>query len=281
MSAPAKTLTLEQQLAKAEASLKYREGKVAAWSRQVEAAKTEIARLKREIADRPVPAKGFDVSNNNNRAGGGRLDAKGNVVVLGIDFAKAKADGYRFCLIKSGEGDWRDPFFVANVKAAKAAGLKVGAYHWVKPRTDRTGAKESSFFVARLKEAGLGKGDLRPAADSEEMKSGLSRTAILDYEFDFLSALEAAGLRPLNYTFPTYLAPPNAPVERGLRLGNWGQRFKRWPLWLADYSGPLDVPHPWTAADVLIHQESSKGVVAGISGAVDLNRTDDLRRLLA
>lgn len=264
---------LHAQLDKAEALLRYRTGKVTAWSRQVELAKAEVARLKKEIADRPVPAKGFDVSNNNNVRGGGKLDAKGNVVVLGIDFAKAKADGYRFCWIKSGEGDWKDPFFAANVKAARAAGLKVGAYHWVKPRKDRIGAREASFFIARLKGVALGGNDLRPAADSEEMKSGLSRTAILDYEFDFLSALDRAKLRPVNYTFPSYLAPP------GHNLGDWGARFKRWPLWLADYSGKLDIPHPWT--EVVAHQHTSKGTVAGIKGEVDLNETDDLRRLIA
>jgi hypothetical protein len=206
--------------------------------------------------------------------GGGKLDAKGNVVALGIDFAKAKADGYRFCWVKSRRRRLEGPVLSRQRQGrqgnwTEGRGLPLRP----KPRKDRTGAQEASFFIARLKEVALGGNDLRPAADSEEMKSGLSRTAILDYEFDFLSALDRAKLRPVNYTFPSYLAPP------GHDLGDWGPRFKRWPLWLADYSGKLDIPQPWT--EVVAHQHTSKGMVAGIKGEVDLNETDDLRRLIA
>jgi GH25 family lysozyme M1 (1,4-beta-N-acetylmuramidase) len=148
---------LHAQLDKAEALLKYRTGKVTAWSRQVELAKAEVARLKKEIADRPVPARGIDISNRQGH----------------VDFAKVKAAGNLF-----------------------------------------------------------------------------------------------------RSTYPSFLAAP------GQKLGDWGARFKTWPLWLASYQTQTPTPpKPWTS--FVAWQYSSKGTVAGVSGAVDMNRTDDLRRLIA
>jgi lysozyme len=247
---------LHAQLDKAEALLKYRTGKVTAWSRQVELAKAEVARLKKEIADRPVPARGIDISNRQGH----------------VDFAKVKAAGNRFVWLKAGEGDWKDPLFLENVKAAKAAGLKVGAYQFLRPKPGRTGAQEAAFFIARLWQAALGGNDLLPAADIED--TALGKQATLDYTWDFLTALKRAGYKPCLYTYPSFLAAP------GQKLGDWGARFKTWPLWLASYQTQTPTPpKPWTS--FVAWQYSSKGTVAGVSGAVDMNRTDDLRRLIA
>lgn len=48
-----------------------------------------------------------------------------------IDFKKVKASGVDFVIIRAGFGKYanqKDPYFEKNYKAAKAAGLKVGAY---------------------------------------------------------------------------------------------------------------------------------------------------------
>ena len=48
-----------------------------------------------------------------------------------IDFKKVKAAGIDYVIIRAGYGKYvnqKDPYFEKNYKAAKAAGLKVGAY---------------------------------------------------------------------------------------------------------------------------------------------------------
>src|SRR3954469_12227006 len=107
--------------------------------------------LKRHPAGGPEPAKGIDVSN-----------LQGS-----IDWPAVHKAGYRFAWVKAGEGDWRDPQFLHNVKAAKAAGLKVGAYQFLRPKAGRSGSQEAELFIKRLEEARLGKGDLRPVLDVE------------------------------------------------------------------------------------------------------------------
>jgi lysozyme len=205
--------------------------------------------LKRHPHDAPVPAKGIDVSN-----------LQGS-----IDWRKVRKAGYRFVWIKAGEGDWRDPDFLHNVKAAKAAGLKVGAYHFLRPKPGRTGAQEARYFIERLKAAGLGKGDLLPAADVEDTK--LDHAATRRYAHYFLVTLKGAGFRPCLYTYPSFLD------------GEWGDAFRSTPLWLADYDGGLNVPKPWKHP--VAHQHTDKGSVPGIHSNVDLNRCDDLRQLIA
>jgi lysozyme len=157
-------------------------------------------------------------------------------------------------------------------QGGQGAGLKVGAYQFLRPKPGRTGAQEAAFFIARLKQAALGGNDLLPAADIED--TALGKQATLDYTWDFLTALKSAGYKPCLYTYPSFLAAP------GQKLGDWGARFKTWPLWLASYQTQTPTPpKPWTS--FVAWQYSSKGTVAGVSGAVDMNRTDDLRRLIA
>jgi lysozyme len=214
--------------------------------RQVEYA---LRVLKRHPHDEPVPAKGLDVSN-----------LQGH-----IDWAKVQQAGYRFVWIKAGEGDWHDPNFLVNVRMARANGLDVGAYHFLRPKAGRNGEQEAAYFIARLKEAGLGKGDLLPAADVEATTLGDDVTRA--YAWQFLRKLRAAGYKPCLYTYPSFLG------------ARWGDIFRSTPLWLADYDGGLNIPEPWKR--VVAHQYTSKGTVPGIHGNVDLNRTDDLRELIA
>jgi GH25 family lysozyme M1 (1,4-beta-N-acetylmuramidase) len=147
--------------------------------RQVEYA---LRVLKRHPHDEPVPAKGLDVSN-----------LQGH-----IDWAKVQQAGYRFVWIKAGEGDWHDPNFLVNVRMARANGLDVGAYQFLRPKASRTGAHEAEYFIARLKEAGLGRGDLRPVLDVEATER--DREGTRTYVGSFVAEMRRAGFRPKPWT---------------------------------------------------------------------------------
>lgn len=69
-----------------------------------------------------------------------------------IDFAKVKASGVEFVIIRAGYGrevSQRDPYFEQSYKAAKAAGLDVGAY-WYSYATDANDAKKEAQACAEI-----------------------------------------------------------------------------------------------------------------------------------
>lgn len=206
--------------------------------------------LKRHPPNRPEPARGIDVSN----------------LQGAIDFKKVRRDGIRFVYVKAGEGDWKDPRFLLNVKDAAAAGLEVGAYQFLRPKPGRTGAQEAAHFLARLDDAGLGKHDLRPVLDVEATK--LERGGTMSYVQSFVSAMRAHGHKPIIYTGTWFWTPQVGDEDFGC------------PLWIAAYqSHEPALPKPWK--DYVIWQHSSSGRVAGIGGDVDLNDCPDLRKVIA
>lgn len=206
------------------------------WSKLLAEARAEIADLELD-----VEATGIDVSNNNGH----------------VDFAAVHKAGYRFAFLKASEGTtFVDSYFASNAKAAKAAGLRVGAYHFLDASP---AAAQAKHFAARIHAAGLKPGDLLPVADVE--KTGVTTGQAVA----FIDAVHRElGVKPLIYTSPG---------------------FARWPstfgcrLWVAHYgvSHPT-IPPPWTAYAAWQHSQS--GHVPGVSGACDLNVTNHLKELI-
>ncbi len=85
-----------------------------------------------------------------------------------IDWRAVAADGIAATYIKASEGGaLKDPRFAANWKGARAAGLKVGAYHFF--TLCRTGHEQAENFLARWREVGATPGPevLPPVVDLE------------------------------------------------------------------------------------------------------------------
>lgn len=114
--------------------------------------------------------KFVDVSNNNGR----------------VNFAAVKKAGAVGVYLKVTEGtSFVDPYYEANYAAAKAAGLKVGGYHFGHPKN--SALTELGFFLKNLK---LEKGDLKPALDLEVTDGKLPRN-VYAYGTIFLNNLKA------------------------------------------------------------------------------------------
>lgn len=210
--------------------------------------------LKKAIkAAQPVKARGIDVSGHQGV----------------VDFKAVKAAGYDFVWVKASEGvTFVDSKFHRNVGAAQAAGLKVGAYHFLRPRTDRSGAAEADVFAKLLKAADLGKGDLIPVMDVE-VADGLSASQVSGYARQFRKRLVEHGHKKVAlYTFPFFIS-------------SWGAWARLSPLWIADFGGLSKprLPKPWTS--YAAWQHTDKGSVPGVRGNVDKNVTADLRKLVA
>ncbi|WP_269055251.1 glycoside hydrolase family 25 protein [Paenibacillus tundrae] len=203
-------------------------------------------------------AQGIDVSHHN-----------GN-----IDFKKVAADGISFVFIKATQGkSFRSTKFLQFVKDAKAAGLLIGAYHYV---DDSAGSVESAkaeaqnFYKAIQAAGGIGTFDLPPVMDYESNKNGHSKATITAVATTFLAEIQKlTGVKPLVYTYPAF-------------IGNFSG-LSGYPLWIARYSTqtPADASG-WTRWDFWQYSDGAAGgypprgtrKVDGISGAVDLNEFD-------
>lgn len=225
--------------------------------RKLKERRAQVAEAERVLKRHPaesaaLPAKGFDVS-----------AYQGNV-----DFKAAKRSGQDFVIVKSGDGDVEDARFYSNVKAATAAGLHVGAYQFLRPRAGRTGAQEAELhFIPRLRKAGLGAGDIRPVLDVEATK--LDRAGTHAYVASFVKAMKDHGYHPMIYTGAWFWDPNVGADDFGL------------PLWVSGYvpESELELPKPWRHYAVWQHDD--KGRVPGVSSGVDVNRSPDLRKVIA
>lgn len=172
-----------------------------------------------------------------------------------LGWTEAKAAGWSFVLVKATEGaTYANPYFRRDVADARAAGLAVGAYHWVSPRTD------ADAQVANAVEAlapVLTGGDLPVALDFEQ--SGATHA-----QLDAIRAgLRAQGWRTMTYTYPSFWT---ANGEPGC------PRCAADPLWFASYSDREPAPpKPWSQVAIWQYAGTSE-TVPGLPGANDANR---------
>lgn len=147
-----------------------------------------------------------------------------------IDFKKVRAHGVRFVLIKVSEGTtYTNKLAKKHAEQAKAAGLIVGAYHFLRPSGDHTAEAEVNHFFAQAHAAGLlERGCLRPVLDVEV--TGLAK---------FLPT------RRYVYRAITHLIKKMGPKAKKpfIYTGSWfwdgvlgARNPHKCPLWLAAYT---------------------------------------------
>ncbi len=179
-----------------------------------------------------------------------------------IDWAGVKASGTRFVFIKATEGgDHIDPRFAANWNGARAAGIPVGAYHfvyWCRPAHE-----QAHWFVQHIpRDANA----LPPVLDlewnghSRTCPQKVSRELALEKTRLMLRELEAhTGKIPIIYTDITF----HKEVLEGER------EFDRYPFWLRSVAARPEeryVGRPWA-----FWQYTTTGRIPGIRGDVDRN----------
>ena len=87
-----------------------------------------------------VQIKGIDVSK-------WQADKSGNTKV---DFSLLKRSGYEFVILRASIGRSKDISFESHYKAAKAAGLHIGAYHYLNAKTRDEALAEADFFLKTI-----------------------------------------------------------------------------------------------------------------------------------
>lgn len=181
------------------------------------------------------PIRGIDISAHNGE----------------IDFAKVRAHGYSFVIVKATEGSaFKDSRFFLNVARARQAGLRVGAYHFF--RFDATPYMQALNLMHSLRRVHV---DMPVVVDIEDWTNPNDRPAprVVQKLVNFINELERNGYKIMIYTnkqgYKKY-------VERRLSL---------LPLWICSFT---DVPDDiqWT-----LWQFTHSGKVDGVKGNVDID----------
>ena len=174
-----------------------------------------------------------------------------------IDWHKVKTmdeDGVKvsFAFIKATEGLLNvDPYFQRNWREAPKAGIKVGAYHFFRPK--RAGLWQANFF---LQTASFEKGDLPPVVDIESL-DGVSPQQMRKELNAFIIQIETkTNVRPIIYSglkfYQDYL------------MGYYDD----YPFWVAHYHQPK---LKLASSSWKFWQHSDKARINGISHVVDFN----------
>lgn len=189
-----------------------------------------------------------------------------------VDFKAVAATGVQFVICRCGVGNnGVDNLYKQNIANAKAAGLKVMAYHFVFPlpplasqplRDPKAQAKMHADAAA----GELAACDLEWPEQPDWAKWGCTASQIIQWVSDYLTAYEElTGVRPLVYTYPNF--------AKSLNLPDWfAQKYK---LWIASYqTGAPFIPKPWT--DWVLWQDSggTQRLPSGIP--VDTDKAKDL-----
>ncbi len=168
-----------------------------------------------------------------------------------IDFHKVAADGISFVIVKATEGGtFKDRKFIDNIRKAREAGLKVGAYHFF--RFDTPGYMQGLNFLNSLASRDL---DLPLIIDIEEWANPNSQPTqmVLNRLSEMIDHLENHGHKVMLYTNKNGFAR----FVRG--------RLEGYPLWICSL---VDEPEE---IDWVLWQGTHNGRVNGINHPVDIN----------
>ena len=173
-----------------------------------------------------------------------------------IDFEEVRRSGIEAVYIRVGAGEYTDEYFAENYERAKAAGLKIGFYHYVTARSVEEGRRQARFFAS--------------------LAAGREPDMRLAMDFEYFGSLSVSQINAIS---EAYLDELTALTKRGAviysDLSNARNIFSRalaekYPLWAAQYGA--DEPsangkwREWVG-----FQYTDEGRVGGIYGNVDRN----------
>ena len=208
-----------------------------------------------EQASAPLPAKVAAQAKQSTTYYGVDLSVHNGAV----DMAKVRASGKSFVFLREGYGDelsypgQKDARFEQNYKNAKAAGLHIGAYHYMYATNVNAAKREALGFLNSLKGKSF---DYPIALDIEESSQyKLTNSTVEAIVKAFMDVCEQAGYYCLLYSYESFLTVKMSAAFRS-----------KYDVWCANISRQPSVSYG-------IWQYSFTGSVSGISGRVDLNRT--------
>lgn len=175
-----------------------------------------------------------------------------------VDWKTVAGEGIKMAMIRSGYG-WEnypsqvDNNLYKNLKGAKAAGLKVGIYHYSYATNEEEARKEAEYCLRAIKDQEV---DLPIAYDVEEDEhSKLTKSQLTDLTCAFCDKIREAGYLPMVYTKLELL---KSKLDYN--------RLKSYDLWIAQYATSCDFDKPY-----LMWQYTKTGLISGVEGYVDFS----------
>ena len=181
----------------------------------------------------------------------------------GVAWGKVKADGIDFAMVKATQGQseqnqsfrlFTDSCFVRNITGAKAAGVRIGVYHYLTAETVPEAMEEAAYFLSVIAPY-RDNVSLYAAVDVESKYLPQDRQLLTQIVHTFCARVQAEGYTPMVYTNPNFLTH---------RLGDIGM----WPLWLALWRSKANVPSEEDYPNLRIWQWGTEDV-DGIEDNVD------------
>lgn len=166
----------------------------------------------------------------------------------------AGMDKMAYCYIKATEGgNWVDPNYERYLRACRERGIKVGSYHFYRPKTDQQ--KQVENFLVQCNPQTQ---DLLPMIDIEHAK-GIEVKEFQDSLKKFLKLFRKVyRVKPLIYTgtnfYNKYLV----------------KQLKGYPLMIAQYNSRE--PRLADKHKILMWQYTGSGKIRGLRGVIDKSR---------
>ena len=173
-----------------------------------------------------------------------------------VDFAKVKAAGYEFAMIKASEGHTlADASLSRNLTEAAKAGLHTGVYHWFWGRSTEETQQEIDFFLQRVRGCKM---EMPVALDVEQKElAGLGRDKLTAYIKQWLDGVKAAGYFPIVYASKAWLT---SYIDMS--------RLLEYDIWIAQYFDRITYTGP---GNIGMWQYTSTGKAPGVKGSCDIN----------
>lgn len=150
-------------------------------------------------------------------------------------------------------GDRIDHTYEYNIKLAKANGLKVGSYHFFRPKTDLK--KQLKNFTTQCRPEDQ---DILPMIDVETIK-GIDQKSFCDSLLKFLDMVEEYyKQKPLVYTYTNFY---NAYLQG---------KLNGYKIMIAQYTARE--PYLEDGYDITMWQYTAKGRINGVNGYIDKSR---------
>lgn len=171
-----------------------------------------------------------------------------------IDWAKVKADGIGFAILRAASGTRQDQAFIKNIQGARAQGMPCGVYLYSVAQTPAQAVQEAEFLLNLIKPYSIVYPVVYDIEDiAQHSLTNDQRTALVEA---FCNRVAQQGYRPAVYASQFWF------TSRMILA-----RLAPYDKWVAQWGAPK----PTMPVPVQLWQYSNKGRVAGITGDVDLN----------
>lgn len=203
-----------------------------------------------------------------------------------IDFQAVAKIGVKAVLHKASEGvGYIDNKCLPRLAQAKSAGMKIGAYHYLRIRHGKPqdAHQQAQQYLVLYRAANC---DMLPCVDVETAfntnygsgplagkpmppEERCTNAEIAQAVSDFIDAIRVAGYNCIIYT------SHGEWVSMGLSVLS---QLASCPLWVAAYGSSASAPPPWKT--FAAWQWTGLGAMNGVVGPVDISQCDDLNLLL-